>query len=109
MSGSKKYFTDGALIGLRWKADLREKLKRGAAHVWLRAGCGLSLVSITARPPMLAKHEKWHEIPDRRSWFKLDVKQSFLEDNTPVDERENVAARAITAQWTDHFTKETEA
>ena len=30
MSGSKKYFTAGAWIGLHWKAALREKLKRGA-------------------------------------------------------------------------------
>lgn len=82
------------------------KLKRGAAYIWLRAKCPLTRVTIEANPPMLAKHEKWHEIPDRRSCFKLDVIKPCFVDNTHLDKKENIAARVITRQWKEQFARE---
>ena len=85
------------------------RLKRGAAHIWLKVRCGVTLVSITVRPPVLAKHEKWHDVPALRPRFKLDVKPPRFVDNTQQYLRGNIAAKTITAKWKEYFTGEIKA
>jgi len=40
--------------------------RRGAAHVALRSGCDLELVTIRCDPPALMKGQPWWDVPDRR-------------------------------------------
>jgi 1-acyl-sn-glycerol-3-phosphate acyltransferase len=47
-------------------------LRRGAAHIALRAGVDLLPVAITCRPRTLMKGQRWHDVPDRP--FELTVR-----------------------------------
>jgi 1-acyl-sn-glycerol-3-phosphate acyltransferase len=73
-------------------------LRRGAAHIALRAGVELTPVAITCRPRTLMKGQRWHEVPDRpfeltaRVLPPLAPKQVLAGDETP-----SVAARKLTA------------
>tara|TARA_R110002124_G_scaffold61789_2_gene169075 strand:- start:19035 stop:19805 length:771 start_codon:yes stop_codon:yes gene_type:complete len=83
------------------------KFKRGAAYLWLRTQCALSLVAITVDPPFLTKHEKWYQVPYRRPHFQLVVK----EGGGATDAQTNAGTRStdtrtLTRQWQDHFTTE---
>jgi len=91
--------------GTRTRRHLPLRLKRGAAHILLNAGCEASLVTIQCTPPSLGKHEKWYEIPPRRMHFRLDVIPDPERDFNNRLERDNMRARAITKDWQSHFTK----
>jgi 1-acyl-sn-glycerol-3-phosphate acyltransferase len=72
-------------------------LRRGAAHIALRAGVDLTPVAIRCWPRTLMKGQRWYEVPDRP--FELSVrvldplapKQVLAGDETP-----SVAARKLT-------------
>jgi 1-acyl-sn-glycerol-3-phosphate acyltransferase len=80
--------------------------KRGAAYVWLEARCTVSLVSISCKPPTLAKHEKWHQIPCSRPHFRLAVREDLTFRPTKVNTGRNQGARELTRHWQEHFTRE---
>ena len=72
-------------------------LRRGAAHMALRAGVDLTPVAIRCWPRTLMKGQRWHEVPDRP--FELSVR--VLEPLSPKqvlagDETTSVAARRLT-------------
>jgi len=73
-------------------------LRRGAAHIALRAGVELTPVAITCRPRTLMKGQRWYDVPDRpfdltaRVLPPLAPKQVLAGDETP-----SVAARKLTA------------
>ncbi|PIE36969.1 MAG: 1-acyl-sn-glycerol-3-phosphate acyltransferase [Gammaproteobacteria bacterium] len=74
------------------------KFHRGAAHVWLKARCPLTLVTIKCEPPTLARGEPWYQIPPKRAHFWLNPC-----DNTRL---EYDSARAVTQYWQDYFSSE---
>lgn len=74
------------------------KFRRGAAHVWLKARCPLTLVTIKADPPTLAKGDPWYQIPPKRAHFSFNAC-----DNTRLDHE---SARAVTHYWQDYFSSE---
>ena len=75
------------------------KFRRGAAYVMLAAGCPLSLVIIRANPPMLAKHEKWYQIPARRPHFSLHIQAATTGIISSSSTPDKPSAREITRQW----------
>jgi 1-acyl-sn-glycerol-3-phosphate acyltransferase len=73
-------------------------LRRGAAHIALRAGAPLQPVVIQCAPRTLMKGQRWHDVPDRP--FVLSVR--VLPPLVPKDvleggESASVAARKVTA------------
>jgi len=84
------------------------ELKRGAACIGLRAHCPVTLVTIKVKPPVLAKHNKWHDVPCRRPWFKLDVRKPCFVHNTQQDVREKIVTEMISTKWRKYFTGEIE-
>ena len=79
-------------------------LRRGAAHIALRAGVDLTPVAIRCRPRTLMKGQRWHEVPDRA--FDLTVR--VLDPLAPKqvlagDETASVAARKLTAALRERF------
>ena len=72
-------------------------LRRGAAHIALRAGVDLTPVAISCWPRTLMKGQPWHEVPERA--FDLTVR--VLDPLSPKqvlagDETASVAARKLT-------------
>jgi 1-acyl-sn-glycerol-3-phosphate acyltransferase len=72
-------------------------LRRGAAHMALRAGVEIVPVAIACRPRTLMKGQRWHDVPDRA--FELHVR--VLEPVAAKDvldggETPSVAARRLT-------------
>jgi 1-acyl-sn-glycerol-3-phosphate acyltransferase len=73
-------------------------LRRGAAHIALRAGVDLTPVAITCRPRTLMKGQRWHEVPDRA--FELTVRvlpPLAAKQVLAGDETASIAARKLTA------------
>lgn len=84
-------FPEGTRSPLRSLAPLR----RGAAHVALRAGAPLVPVTITCEPPTLMKGEPWYRVPDRTVDFTIEVGEPLWPDAaTP----EALAARRVTGE-----------
>ncbi|MCB1691044.1 MAG: 1-acyl-sn-glycerol-3-phosphate acyltransferase [Halioglobus sp.] len=93
--------------GSRSVPDKPLKLQRGAAHLWLRSRCDLSMVTIRVNPLTLAKHQKWYEVPYDRPHFQLVVKGERLAEDAESDSNSPSAdARTITRQWQNYFTRE---
>lgn len=93
--------------GSRSVPDQPLKFKRGAAYLWLRTQCALSLVAITVDPPFLTKHEKWYQVPYSRPHFQLVVKEGgFARDAQTNARTRSIDTRTLTRQWQDHFTRE---
>ena len=72
-------------------------LRRGAAHIALRAGVPVLPVAITCEPRTLMKGQPWYAVPDRP--FVLTVR--VLEPFSPKDvldggESDSIAARKVT-------------
>jgi 1-acyl-sn-glycerol-3-phosphate acyltransferase len=92
--------------GSRSVQEVPLHFKRGAAYLWLRTQCDVSLVTITAIPPTLAKHEKWYQVPRSRPYFKLVASGDRTTCLAGGEEPDSVGARILTRQWQDHFKKE---
>jgi 1-acyl-sn-glycerol-3-phosphate acyltransferase len=79
------------------------RFQRGAAYVLLASRCPLLLATIEPRPLMLAKHEKWYQIPASRPHFTLNIEQ-IKDDNIELYPQENpTSARQLTRMWRDYF------
>jgi 1-acyl-sn-glycerol-3-phosphate acyltransferase len=73
------------------------KIKRGAANLAVRLKRDLRLVHIDCEPATLLKGQKWYEIPHRRPFFHVRVKEririeKFLEGSPHL----SIAARRLT-------------
>jgi len=72
-------------------------LKRGAAHMAVRAGVEILPVAIACRPRTLMKGQRWHDVPDRP--FELTVRvlaPLHPKDVVAPGARPSVAARRVT-------------
>jgi 1-acyl-sn-glycerol-3-phosphate acyltransferase len=72
-------------------------LRRGAAHIALRAGAEILPIAIRCEPRTLMKGQRWHDVPERA--FELRVR--VLEPLAPKElldgsETASVAARKVT-------------
>jgi 1-acyl-sn-glycerol-3-phosphate acyltransferase len=96
--------------GTRTTAAGSIHLKRGAAHIAVRARCNVTPVLIRCTPPMLVKGKKWWRLPERSSRFSIDVKEDL--DIRPFisgADSEVLAARRLTAYLQRYFVEETHA
>lgn len=83
-------------------------LKRGAAHIAVRARRDITPVVIRCTPPMLVKGKNWWHLPDCSSQFAIDVQEDL--DVRPFiagAANEMLAARRLTAYLQSYFVKET--
>lgn len=79
------------------------RFHRGAAYVSQSANCPLVFATIMPTPLMLAKHEKWYQIPLSRPHFILNI-EAVKDDNIEVYPKEKPdSARQITHLWRDYF------
>lgn len=80
------------------------KMKRGAAHIALAAGCDLLPVCILCCPSSLTKADVWYRVPSRRPHWRLSVGEpiSLLALITPGASESHNAHR-ITAYLVEHF------
>ena len=80
--------------GTRSPARSLAPLRRGAAHVALRAGAPLVPVTITCEPPTLLKGQPWYRVPDRT--FEITI--AVAEPIWPQTLRDSVASEALAAR-----------
>jgi 1-acyl-sn-glycerol-3-phosphate acyltransferase len=80
--------------------------KRGAAHLWLRSRCEVSMVTITVTPPSLAKNEKWYQVPRSRPHFSLAASSNGAHYLAQQEIQGTINARLVTRQWQDYFMRE---
>jgi 1-acyl-sn-glycerol-3-phosphate acyltransferase len=92
--------------GSRTVPEIPLHFKRGAAYLWLRTRCDVSLVTIISSPSTLAKHEKWYQVPPIRPHFSLVADGDFSTFPTDEGERASIGARLLTRHWQDHFKNE---
>ena len=81
--------------GTRSPARQLGRLRRGAAHVALRAGAPLIPITITCEPPTLMKHQPWYRVPDRTVQFTIAVGEPL----SPTGWPSGVASEAVAARW----------
>lgn len=60
--------------GTRTTPGEQPVLQRGAAQVAVNCQCDLRVVHITVSPPSLTKQKKWYQVPDKKPFFLLEVK-----------------------------------
>jgi len=72
--------------------------RRGAAHVALRSGCDLELVTIQCDPPALLKGQPWWDVPDRRIEYLARAEPPVrAKDRAWEGASDVLAARRLTA------------
>jgi 1-acyl-sn-glycerol-3-phosphate acyltransferase len=81
--------------GTRSPARSVAPLRRGAAHVALRARVPLIPVTITCEPPTLLKGDPWYRVPDRIVDVTIEVGEPLWPD---VSASESLAARLVTGE-----------
>jgi 1-acyl-sn-glycerol-3-phosphate acyltransferase len=87
------------------RAGLR-RLRRGAAHIALRAPCDLLPVVITCTPPAFGRGQKWYDLPDHAVRMTLVVGEPIPTEPLLREEMAlPVAARRLTAQLRESFEK----
>ncbi|MBB5017446.1 1-acyl-sn-glycerol-3-phosphate acyltransferase [Chitinivorax tropicus] len=95
--------------GTRTPQNGQIQLKRGAANIAVRGARNITPVIIHCTPPTLSKGEKWWQVPARRVYFRLEVKddihvQPFIESaGQPA-----LAARQLTHYLEDYFIHESQ-
>ena len=92
--------------GTRSVNGLPGRFRRGAAYVLLEARCPLVLATIEARPPTLAKNEKWYQIPASRPHFTLNIKDPSDGNIVVYSQEKAPSARELTGLWRDYFVTE---
>jgi len=60
--------------GTRTTPGIPSKLQRGAAQIAIRTQRDLRVVHISVSPSFLTKQKKWYQVPDRRPFFLVEVK-----------------------------------
>jgi 1-acyl-sn-glycerol-3-phosphate acyltransferase len=69
-------------------------LRRGAAHIAVRAGAELVPVAITCRPRTLMKGQPWYDVPERA----FDVTLRVLAPLSPKDAADGAATPSVAAR-----------
>ena len=83
------------------------KFQRGAAGIALRAGVKMTPVCISCVPSTLTKAEKWYQIPARKFFVTLNVRDAIdVNDVIASDMPKSKAARHLTKYLQDYFMKE---
>ena len=85
------------------------RLRRGAAYVALATQKELTPVHISCKPSTLTKANRWHDIPQRRVHFVIDVgdRIPFAPPDGSMSQR--ISAQVITERVTRHLLQETPA
>lgn len=81
-------------------------LKRGAAQIAVRTAVDITPMLIQCHPTTLTKQDRWYQVPQHKIhfWFKILDQiaiSPYVEQESP-----SLAARALTRDLTDFFTKE---
>lgn len=76
-------------------------LKRGAAHIALRAQSNITPVVITCQPKTLGKHEKWWQIPPKLVRFRIEVQED-------IQIEQFMSARHLTSHLQTYFSERSE-
>ena len=89
--------------GTRTTPGVSSKLQRGAAQIAVRTETDLRLVHITVSPSFLTKEKMWYQVPDRKPFFKVEVKgkiaiSDFLNTDSPAN-----AARELNRYMAQHL------
>jgi 1-acyl-sn-glycerol-3-phosphate acyltransferase len=72
-------------------------LRRGAAHIALRAGVELQPVAIRCVPRTLMKGQRWHDVPDRAFELRVKALPPLLPKEVLAGgESASIAARKVT-------------
>ncbi|MDA7746961.1 1-acyl-sn-glycerol-3-phosphate acyltransferase [Psychromonas sp.] len=64
--------------GTRTTEGVPSKLQRGAAQVAVKTKSDLRVVHITVDPIFLTKQSKWYQVPDKKPFFLIDVKDKIV-------------------------------
>ncbi len=73
--------------------------QRGAAHIALRSGCDLELVTLHVDPPTLKKGQPWWDVPERPVEYLARVEEPVrVGDHAKEGVGDALAARRITAE-----------
>lgn len=89
--------------GTRSVKGMPGRFQRGAAYVLLAAKCPLALATLEPKPLMLAKHEKWWQIPSSRPHFTLNI-EDIKDGNIELYPQDtSISARQLTRQWRNYF------
>jgi 1-acyl-sn-glycerol-3-phosphate acyltransferase len=92
--------------GTRSVSGLLGHFKRGAAHVLLQAECPLVLATIQSKPPMLAKQDKWYEIPMTKARYTIHIADAAGVKISSHETHSPASARDLTRSWRDYFERE---
>jgi 1-acyl-sn-glycerol-3-phosphate acyltransferase len=92
--------------GTRTSQDGMIALKRGAAHIAVRAARNVTPVVIHCEPLTLGKGEKWWRVPPSAARFRIEVRED-IEIGPFIDGvSEAIAARRLTDYLQSYFTEE---
>lgn len=101
---------DGLIIfpeGTRTAPDKEIKMRRGCAHIALRARKNLTPVSITCKPTTLTKDHRWYNIPkNQKPHFCISIGEDIEIDRfLDIKDDDVSAVRELTAYMKDRFIK----
>lgn len=74
--------------GTRTTKGVESKLQRGAAQIAVKTESDLRVVHITVEPSFLTKQSKWHQVPETKPFFLVEVKDK-IEINEFINDEES--------------------
>jgi len=92
--------------GTRTQPSQPVQLKRGAAHVAVRADADVTPVLIECNPTTLTKSDSWYQVPERRVHFNIEVKRPIAMAPYQTDVTPSKGVRMLTRDLTRFFNKE---
>lgn len=96
--------------GTRTAEDGIIRLRRGAAQIAVRCCRDITPVTISCVPRSLTRAIPWYVVPIRPMHFRIHVLDDIpIAAYTGGDEPEALAARRLTQDLTDYFSRETQA
>lgn len=83
--------------GTRTTAGSPSKLQRGAAQIALKTASDIRIVHITVEPSFLEKGKKWYQVPDKKPFFLVEVKDKiFIDEFINSEELPSLTVRKLT-------------
>lgn len=75
--------------GTRTTPGKKSSLQRGAAQIAVKTASDLRVIHVTVTPSFLTKEKKWYQVPDRRPFFHVEVKEKiaiepFIKKDQPL-------------------------
>lgn len=92
--------------GTRTQPSQPVQLKRGAAHIAVRANADVTPVLIDCNPTTLTKSDVWYRVPKRKIHFNIDVKRPIAVQKYQTDVIPSKGVRMLTRDLTHFFNKE---